>query len=90
MSVLNPDSGFHICEIKSTDRSGWDYTMSVDAVFEVVREEGDPLHPFANTPINLKGTMFDSAGKPVDTNLVPLGCTLLRRPTFPQSAEIEK
>ena len=61
--------------------------MPADAVFEAVREGGDPMLPFAKTPIKLKGTLFDATGKPVDATLVPLGCTLLRRTTFPQISE---
>lgn len=83
-NVLNPESGFHVYEIKPTDQTGWDYRLPKNAKFKLVNVGGDPLHPFADSPIKLKGTMLDEEGKVVETSLIPIGCTVLRRTTFPE------
>jgi hypothetical protein len=80
----NPGCGFHMYEVTAKDKTGWDYRMSADAEFKPVAEGGDPLHPFVDTPIKLKGQLLDSKGKYVDVTLVPIGCTVLRRTTFPE------
>ncbi len=83
---INPESGYYKYEITGKNRIGWDYFMPSDDVFKPVVEGGDPQHPFADTPIKLKGTMLDSEGNPVSATLVPIGCTVLRRTTFPETS----
>lgn len=82
-SVINPESGFHLYEIFATDSIGWDYKLSSNAEFLPVFKKGDVLHPFANSPLELKGKLVNSEGKSVNVNLVPIGATVLRRTTFP-------
>ena len=90
LNVINPDSGFHVYDITATDsRTGWDYLMPLNPAFKSVQAGGDPLHPFANTPIKLKGTLLDSNGKSIDATLIPIGCTVLRRTTFPEAVKGE-
>jgi uncharacterized protein len=82
-SVINPESGFHLYEIFATDSIGWNYKISSKAKFSPVFKGGDVLHPFANSPVYLKGKMLNGSGKKVDVKLVPIGATILRRTTFP-------
>ena len=82
-SVINPESGFHLYEIFATDSVGWDYKLCTKAKFSPVFKGGDVLHPFADSPVTLKGKLLDESGKPVNVKLVPIGSTVLRRTTFP-------
>lgn len=81
-SVINPESGFHLFDIKATDSIGWDFKLPSSAKFKMVMKGGDFLHPYANSPISLKGTLINSSGKEVEVSLVPIGATILRRTTF--------
>lgn len=84
LNVLNPESGFHVYEIKPTDPKGWDYKLPKETEFTLVRKGGDMLHPYADSPVSLKGTMLNELGEKVEAILVPIGSTLLRRTTFPE------
>jgi hypothetical protein len=83
----NPGCGFHMYEVTAKDKTGWDYRMPADPQFKPVVEGGDLLHPFADTPVTLKGQLLDPEGRLVDATLVPIGCTLLRRTTFPEGSK---
>ena len=48
-------------------------------------EDADVLHPWTESPIKLRGSLLDKSGAPVPVALVPVGCTVLRRVTFPVS-----
>lgn len=85
-SGLNRESGFNLYEITAKDLTGWDYLMPEELGFAPVREGGDKLHPFAEPPIKLRGSMLTASGEPVETTLLPIGCTVLRRTTFPVGA----
>lgn len=82
-SVINPESGFHLYEIFATDSVGWDYKLPASAKFIPVFKGGDVLHPFADSPLYLKGQLLDASGSSVNVELVPIGSTILRRTTFP-------
>jgi len=84
-SGINPGTGFHLYEITAKDHVGWMYTLPEKTLFSVIRKQGDPLHPFADSPIRLKGTLQSETGEAVETTLVPIGCTILRRTTFPET-----
>lgn len=68
---LNRESGFHLYEITAADPTGWDYTLPANATFESVTEGGDPLHPFADTPIKLKGVLQSATGDSVEGHPCP-------------------
>ena len=85
-SRLNRESGFNLYEITAKDVTGWNYLMPEKPEFELVREHGDPLHPFAEPPLKLKGSMLTASDERVEITLLPIGCTVLRRTTFPVGA----
>jgi len=81
------DSGFKEYNVVPTEKTGWDYRIDKAATFQLVpMENSDPLKPWEQSPIGLRGQMFNSAGKSEDVTLVPEGTTLLRRVTFPASS----
>lgn len=83
----NPGCGFHMYEVTAKDKTGWEYRMPTDPQFKPVFDGGELLHPFADTPVTLKGQLLDPEGRLVDATLVPIGCTLLRRTTFPEGSK---
>ncbi|HKL22211.1 MAG TPA: beta-L-arabinofuranosidase domain-containing protein [Tichowtungia sp.] len=83
LNVLNPASGFSVYDIDAVDSTGWEYRMADSTHFKYVRDGGDRLRPFADSPISLQGTMVNENGDAVEVELVPIGCTVLRRTTFP-------
>jgi hypothetical protein len=55
----------------------------VSASFELVRPPGELKDPWANPPLALRAQLSGPDGKPAPVSLVPMGCTVLRRVTFP-------
>jgi hypothetical protein len=77
-------SGFHMWEIRPADDSPWSYRLAADSEFALASlSEGDMLTPWSNSPIGLEGELLNADGKPVPVTLKPLGCSLLRRTSFP-------
>ena len=78
------NSDFFRYKVEAENRIGWDYKMGSQSEFKLVKNsEGDILHPWASSPVSLKGIMVDRNGKDVEVNFVPQGNTVLRRVTFP-------
>jgi hypothetical protein len=83
-------SGFHMWEITPKDPSGWSYRLDEAAEFTLVQlDGGNEQTPWANPPIGLRGKLLDDAGNPVQVTLKPLGCSLLRRTSFPLARDRE-
>jgi len=86
---LEPCHGFEGTEFKkfkvlTKDETGWDYVMDPEETFIPERDpDADPLRPWQKSPLKLKGSLLDPEGKKVPVSLVPVGCTVLRRTTFP-------
>lgn len=77
-------SGFFMWEIKPTHPELWDYRFDPNETFQKVDLPGGNCDtPYANPPIGLKGKMVDSSGKKIEVTLTPLGCSRLRRTSFP-------
>jgi hypothetical protein len=77
-------SGFHMWEIRPADESPWSYRLAADSEFALASlPEGDMLTPWSNSPIGREGELLNADGKPVPVTLKPLGCSLLRRTSFP-------
>ena len=54
-----------------------------DLGFSVVQgNDADPLHPWDHSPLTLRGEMLGANGQPETVDLLPMGCTLLRRTFF--------
>ena len=52
--------------------------------FSVVEDnDTDPQHPWDRSPLKLRGEMIGANGKPETVELLPMGCTILRRTFFP-------
>jgi len=76
------EEGMTISQI--VDKKGWDYSIDKDTDFKFVkRNNPNFLKPWFKSPVALQGKLFDSKGKKVNVELVPEGCTVLRRVTFP-------
>ncbi len=82
-NAIQPDCGFHAYDSVAIDSNGWDYCFMEEEAFTPLSADGDMLHPWADPPLKLKGQMSTAQGKPVTVELVPIGCTVLRRTTFP-------
>jgi len=78
------ETGFKNYAVVTKDTSGWDYAIDPNAVFTLKRDmKTDRLHPWMESPLQLHGPLLTRAGERVTVSLVPEGCTVLRRVTFP-------
>lgn len=77
------------CALNRPGMDGGEHTLPANAVFNPVILDGDPQYPFADSPIKLKGTLLRKTGESVKTTLVPIGCTVLRRTTFPSGSVVD-
>ncbi|AKJ64210.1 beta-L-arabinofuranosidase domain-containing protein [Kiritimatiella glycovorans] len=82
-------SGYFEYAIRPESDEGWRYRIDKEAEFKRVElPDGDAERPWAHPPIGLKGTLLDAEGVRREVTLKPLGSTILRRTTFPISAEL--
>ena len=78
------DTGFKNYGVVTKDRTGWDYSIDPATVFTPDRDkDADSLRPWVRSPIRLQGSLHSKTGESVPVSLVPMGCTVLRRVTFP-------
>lgn len=76
-------SGFYDYDISPAKSVDTDYRLIEGAGFEIVENRGaDPDRPWSEAPISLAGEMRDEKGRPLKKELVPEGCTILRRVSF--------
>jgi len=79
------DSGFYDYEISPQKALDTDYRLIEKAGFETKRKpSANPLRPFEESPLVLGGEMHDKSGRAKKVELVPQGCTILRRVSFPK------
>ena len=80
------NSGYFLYKVEAKNRTGWDYKMGSQSEFKLVKNsKPDILHPWASSPVSLKGIMVGKDGKDIEVNFVPQGSTVLRRVTFPSN-----
>lgn len=79
------NTGFHLYEITAKNPTGWDFQLSDNSQFTLVKSGGDPLRPFSSPPLKLEGKLKTPSGETVEATLVPIGTTVLRRTTFPKA-----
>lgn len=79
-------SGFNEYLITAaTDETYWDLRMRRDFTFDPIQlRETDPLNPWGNPSVALRGKMTDSKGIDREVTLLPHGSSHLRRLTFPE------
>lgn len=71
-------------DVKTLDKTGWDYAIDTSAMFSLeTNENADFNKPWFEIPVSLKGSLIDRDGNNQLVKLVPEGCTILRRVTFP-------
>ena len=81
-------SGFYRYRIKPYNRNGWKYKIRPDASFQYIPpEDENPLHPWENGTVKLKGQLVNNHNKAVPVELIPMGSTIFRRVTFAVTAE---
>ncbi len=81
-------SGFSMWEVKPKHPERWDYRFDRSERFvHVDLPAGDADTPYAQPPVGLRGRMLDKDGNKVEVTLTPLGCSVLRRTSFPDSAQ---
>ncbi len=77
-------SGYHRYRIKASGKKGWKYRIDPDSDFQyIASEDENPLYPWENGTVKLKGQLVDKKDQQVDVELVPMGGTIFRRVTFP-------
>lgn len=79
----NVPSGFHEVLVKPEHTVGWNLIAPQQAVFTAHPRVAAGAHPYADSPVVLRGTLADRNWKPVEVELVPMGTAPLRRTTFP-------
>ncbi len=78
------DTGFKNYGVVTRDRTGWDYSIDPATKFTLTHDnDADRLHPWNKPPIRLEGSLLSKTGERIPVSLVPMGCTILRRVTFP-------
>jgi len=58
-----------------------------DFGFAVKTPPSDPRYPWDHAPLVLHGSLIGADGQPEIVDLLPMGCTLLRRTCFPTTGE---
>jgi len=82
----NTSSGFYEYSVEPAgSEEGWEFMAAPDSTFGLRPLEGDPLHPWVEPPLALEGGLADRDGRDRPVRLVPFGCSVLRRTTFPFS-----
>lgn len=73
------------------DETYWDLSIRRDFPFEPVQlHETDPLNPWGNPSIALRGKMVNSENNEKEVTLLPHGSSHLRRLTFPEAGTSAK
>jgi len=76
--------GFHDYDIEPTHEDAWNLSMPRGpAKFDLHRRPGEIAEPWQNSSVELRGYLTAPDAKSVAVTLVPMGCTILRRVTFP-------
>ena len=84
-------TGFYDYTITPVDKKRWATIDNTEASMRKIDlSDGDMKTPWAKPVIGLKGTLRTIKGDPLEVTLVPLGCTVLRRTTFPLNAEFAR
>ena len=89
-SVSGKVSGFSEYLLRPESTDGDDWRIDPDARFEKVSLPAKQSDPWVSPTVGLKGKFLDASGKSIEATLVPLGSTLLRRTTFPLTADAAK
>lgn len=78
------DTGYYRYEVNTLDKTGWDYSIDEAQAFTYKENaEADLNRPWFESPVYLEGRLLDKNGELQKVKLVPEGCTVLRRVTFP-------
>jgi uncharacterized protein len=73
------------------DTTYWNLSIRRDFSFEPVSlHEADPLNPWGNPSVGLRGEMIDDKGNEEEVTLLPHGSSHMRRLTFPKAGKPEK
>ncbi|WP_303318326.1 beta-L-arabinofuranosidase domain-containing protein [Flavivirga abyssicola] len=78
------NTGYYRYEVNTLDKTGWDYAIDKDTEFSLKEiPNADISKPWFKSPVYLEGNLLDINGESKKVKLVPEGCTVLRRVTFP-------
>ena len=79
--------GFYDINYTPEDGQNWDYTLVLDSNFVVkgasVKTIKVQSYLWENPPVKIRTLMLNRWSMPEYIDLVPIGCTILRRTTFP-------
>lgn len=77
-------TGFYRYEVITKDETGWDYSMKKGTTFKLMKDKSaNQNKPWFSSQVYLEGNLIDKEGNEKKVKLVPEGCTVLRRVTFP-------
>ncbi|MCL2646314.1 MAG: glycoside hydrolase family 127 protein [Phycisphaerales bacterium] len=78
-------SAFHDYDVFPVDNTSFHLSMPRDVSFDLCRCPENLSDPWtkSKSPLELRGTMLAADKTPTNTALIPMGCTTLRRVTFP-------
>ncbi len=80
-----PLKGFFTYDMVCTGPGGRESTWpGKESPFRLFRTHEFPRNPWADPPLSLAGFLEEPGGKLREVRLLPLGCTILRRLTFPE------
>ncbi|MCG6187639.1 beta-L-arabinofuranosidase domain-containing protein [Maribellus maritimus] len=78
------NTGFYRYEVNTMDSTGWNYLIDSDSKFSITEnKKANKLSPWEESPLYLKGKLIDEKGNKRNVQLIPEGCTVLRRVAFP-------
>jgi len=79
--------GFYDTDYLPAEGTKWNYTFTHDAKrrTKVVLNKDATAFPWESSPIKLETIMLSDWAVPEKVELIPIGCTLLKRTTFPKA-----
>jgi len=85
-----PVAGFYDMDILPDGKSEWHYTLQLDAkgenhkYFKIVESRDEKNnYPWEKPPVRIHALVLNEASQQTEIQLVPMGCTTLRRTCFP-------